>query len=489
MLRKIASNTISQILSKVSTSIIAIFLIWILTRYLTPGEYWNYNKIYNYLSIFTFLFDLWLYTLTIREISQNKQKVDYIIWNIMTLRIIVSIILLFLAITIAIFLPWYNSKLSLVSIFIVSLFSIVSLFNSSILALMQSYMKIEFSVLSLTLWKIVNLAVIWAIVFLIYPNPEWINRSYAFIWIMLSGLIWLLVNFFMNLKYARKIANIKFLFDMKYIKHLFLKSLPYWIALFLSVLYFKIDVVLLSVIEWAKWDISVWLYSLPMKIVEVLMVFGWFFLNSLLPSLAVLFEEKNYTKIKTLFDNAFKFLFSFWVYIVLIFSLFRDNIITIVSTKEYLASSNVFVIVIWVLLFYYISLIFNYIFISSKKEKLLLYINIFITLFNIIWNIILIPKYSYMWAWVITLISQIILCLLWFIFSRTIINVKIDVLYMLKIWIWAWILFFVTQKLLEIISINWAFGLIIYIWILSLIFIWYLFLINYKLIKTHFKKG
>lgn len=104
----------------------------------------KYIIIYQFLH---FLFDLWLYTLTIREISQNKQKVDYIIWNIMTLRIIVSIILLFLAITIAIFLPWYNSKLSLVSIFIVSLFSIVSLFNSSILALMQSYV-IEFSVLS-----------------------------------------------------------------------------------------------------------------------------------------------------------------------------------------------------------------------------------------------------------------------------------------------------------------------------------------------------
>jgi O-antigen/teichoic acid export membrane protein len=38
-----------------------------------------YTKIYNYLLIFAFLVDLGLYTITIREISQNKSETEKII--------------------------------------------------------------------------------------------------------------------------------------------------------------------------------------------------------------------------------------------------------------------------------------------------------------------------------------------------------------------------------------------------------------------------
>jgi O-antigen/teichoic acid export membrane protein len=58
MLKKIASNTLSQILSKALTAIISIFLIGILTKYLSTTLYGEYNKLYNYLSIFAFMADL-----------------------------------------------------------------------------------------------------------------------------------------------------------------------------------------------------------------------------------------------------------------------------------------------------------------------------------------------------------------------------------------------------------------------------------------------
>jgi O-antigen/teichoic acid export membrane protein len=58
MLKKIASNTVAQILSKVGTAIISIFLISILTNYLSIELYGLYLKIYNYIGIFVFLADL-----------------------------------------------------------------------------------------------------------------------------------------------------------------------------------------------------------------------------------------------------------------------------------------------------------------------------------------------------------------------------------------------------------------------------------------------
>jgi len=78
MFKKIVSNTISQIFSKVWSAIIAIFLISLLTNYLTVELYWLYSKIYNYIWIFVFLADLWLYAITIREITNNKDKTEKI---------------------------------------------------------------------------------------------------------------------------------------------------------------------------------------------------------------------------------------------------------------------------------------------------------------------------------------------------------------------------------------------------------------------------
>lgn len=87
--KKVYSNTLAQIAGKVATALISIFLIKILTNYLDVAGYGLYSKIYNYLSIFSVIADLGLYTITVREISAHKddhEKVQSIVGNILTLR-------------------------------------------------------------------------------------------------------------------------------------------------------------------------------------------------------------------------------------------------------------------------------------------------------------------------------------------------------------------------------------------------------------------
>ncbi len=455
MLKKIASNTITQILSKFITAFISIFLIGVLTKYLSTEMYWQYNKIYNYLWFFAFFADLGLYTISIREISKERENASKIIGNVMTLRLILGIIIIFLSLLIAFFLPWYNSEMMLISIFIVSIFTIFSLLNSSVLSLMQAFMKIEFSLFSVVFGKSINFLCILGVVFLLFPKEQTQNFNTAFLYILWAWLIGVIINYFLNLYYANKIAKVTFLFDFDYIKYLFKTSLPYGIALFLSVVYFKIDIIFLSLLEPPREaDISIALYSLPMKIIEVLMVIWGFFLNSILPSLSTYFKEKNFVWITSLLQNSFRFLFSFSVFIIVCGFIFGEHILSVISTPDYLnhnvyeyTSLDVLMVVLLVLWFYFISSLFNYIFIASKNEGILLKINIFITLFNIIGNIIFIPKYSFMWAAYVTLASQILLFILWWYFSRNISHFRFDIKYIIgnlligviifMVWSWA----------------------------------------------------
>ncbi len=433
MFKKILSNTAYQVLGKMLTAIISIFLLNLLTNYLPIDLFWEYWKVYNYLLIFAFLADLWLYTISIREINKTPEKSEKIIWNILSLRLVLWTIIIWVSLVIASFIPSYSSILTLLSILIVWIFTLFWLINSSILALMQANLKMQFSLFSSVFWKVINLACIIAIIFFIFPKENISDYFYPFLAIMIAGLIWNIITTGLNYYYAKKIVNIRFLWDTDYIKHIFITSLPYGIAIFLWVVYMKIDIILLSILESPdKANVSIALYSVPMKIMEVFMLTWTFFLNSILPGLAQSFAGKNTAKTQSLLKTSYLFLLSGSAIMLIFGFIFKDIMIEIIANKDYLdrdiyeyTSSDAFIIVLLMIVFYFMFLLFQYIFIAAEKQWDLLKINIAITLFNVIWNIILIPKYSFLWAWIVTVVSQFLLMILAYFYSRKIIDFKI----------------------------------------------------------------
>lgn len=485
MYKKILSNTIAQVISKAWTAIISILLLSVLTNYLSQELFWLYSKVYNYLWIFAFLADLGLYTITIREITKNRENSSKIVSNVMTLRFILWICIIFLSVWIAYFLPGYNSQVAIVSIFIISLFTLFSLINSSVLALMQANLKMEFSLISTIFWKLLTFIWILLVVFVFFKKSEMQNMNIPFYFVMISGLIGILINTILNYFYAKKITNFWFSFDFKYIKHIFKISFFYWIALFLSVLYFKVDIVILSLMEPKNIaDISIAMYSLPMKIVEVLMIVGGFYLNSILPELSKNFENKNMEKNKDIIKISFKILFSFSIFLLVFWTLFRDYIIELIANRDYIynpshlySSSDVFFVVLLVVVFYFISNLFIYILISSNNQAKLLKINIIVALFNIIGNIIIIPLYSFMWAAIITVLSQILLFMIWYFETRHITKFNFPIKFILLNIVFAVIVFIFWNYLLVNFHIWFFMDLIIYWLFLTIIYFAFFYLL------------
>ena len=82
-------------------------MIKILTGYLDVAGYGLYSKIYNYLSIFAVVADLGLYTITVRELTKhqdNPEMIEKISGNILSLRTLSGIGIIFLSLGIAPFL-------------------------------------------------------------------------------------------------------------------------------------------------------------------------------------------------------------------------------------------------------------------------------------------------------------------------------------------------------------------------------------------------
>ncbi len=431
--KKVYLNTIAQLAWKFSTAFISIFLIKILTNYLSLDDYGLYSKVYNYLSIFAVIADLGLFTITIREISANKEDralVQKIIWNMMTIRASLWILIIFLSVAIAYCLPWYNSKLALYSIFITSFFVFFGLMNSAIISLLQAYLKTEFTFISTTAWKISNFLFMLFIVYIVYP--KWYLQSHpnlkdtAFLWIMFAWVFGNLVMTALVYMYWRKVERITFAFDKKHLKNLIKESIPYWLAMFLNVIYFKVDVIILSIMESKNVvDKSIALYSVPMKIVEVWMLFWWLFLQSMLPLFTKAVKDKSKEDLDLLVGKSYKLLFTFWMAIVG-FSLVNGyEILRLVATPEYLDHSKYiwnsldsYRIVVFVFLFCFISSIFTYLLIASSEQSRLLKLNFYLTIINVVLNILLIPKFSFIWSSVATLLSEVVMLINTYIASR-----------------------------------------------------------------------
>ena len=217
--------------------------------------------------------------------------------------------------------------------------------------------------------------------------------------------------------YTSRHHRVRFGWDTAYIKHILFVSLPYGLALFLNVIFFKVDVILLSIME--PRDIAdsvIALYALPMKIVEVGMLYGTVFLNSLLPVLTDAITKDDTRKVKKLISRAFLLLFGGGIFASLISFLGADTILRIISSESFVTEQfygattvDAFRIVSWIFLVYFVSSLATYILIAQKAEKKMLIINAVIALINIIGNIILIPHYSFIGAAWATLASQVLL--------------------------------------------------------------------------------
>ena len=177
--KKVYLNTIAQIAGKVMTAIISIFLIKILTNYLDVAGYGLYSKIYNYLSIFSVIADLGLYTISVREISEHKddeEKVKMIAGTILSIRSMMGLFIIVISLAIGFFLPGYNTLPAMVGILIAGIFTLFGLVNSSIMSMLQAFLKTEFSFVSTTIGKTVNLLSMMLIVYILLPKSIWVHN-------------------------------------------------------------------------------------------------------------------------------------------------------------------------------------------------------------------------------------------------------------------------------------------------------------------------
>ncbi len=165
---------------------------------------------------------------------------------------------------------------------------------------LQAILRTEFSFIANTAGKLATFGLVALFAYGLFPKNS-VSPEFGLIMVFLAGLAGNLVMTGLIFWHAKKFHKIRFYWDSEYIEKILKMSIPYGIALFLGVIFFKVDTLFLSLMEDASVsDAIIGIYSIPMKIVEVGMMYGTIFLNSFLPVLTASISENRVTDTKNL---------------------------------------------------------------------------------------------------------------------------------------------------------------------------------------------
>jgi O-antigen/teichoic acid export membrane protein len=425
--RQVAYNTAAQIIGKAIVLILSVFVTILLTRALGPVGYGYYNTAIAFVGFFIILADLGIYPIVVREMAQHPRERAKIYGNAASYRALSAFLIFLIAALLGLLMPYHQSVKLAIVIYAIGAF-LSTLINFSI-AVFQIHYRMDFPTAADVLGRLLYLLL------LVFGLRYDASLSTIFWLFALSAAL----NLFLNLFWGARYLPPRFFWDSHYLKSFLKESLPMGVVAVLAAMHFKIDTIFLSLFKPA-YDVGI--YSAAYRVFESLMIIPGVFSGLIFPRLAELYTQDR-RAFSQLLQKSFDSLALMVFPVVIIFYFLAPQVIQIVAGEQFSISVIPLRILLVSLFGIYFIGILNYALIAARKQVVLIYLWLFISVLNILLNLILIYRYSYRGAAMATLITEILAALVLLLTLKRFLKIRLNFIYLLKTVVPAVFLFFV----------------------------------------------
>jgi len=394
--KKIAYNTIVAIAARAIGLALALVILGFITRYLGASGFGDYTTILAFLYIFSVLSDFGLYSICVREISVPLADEKRIIGNIFTIKFFGGLFCFILAPLIGLFSPYsLNVKIGI----LIGAVGFWFLSNSQVLmGIFQKHLRIDKVSLAEISGRLTQ--------FILVSFFIW--KDFGFLSIVCALVFGALVNFILVFYFARKYIKFGFCFDFLYWRYLIKEAFPLGISAVLTMIYFKLDAIMLSVMK-SSFDVGI--YGLSYKILESLLFFPAMFVGLIMPLMSK-YAVSSIEKFKYVTQRTFNMLLMIIVPMIIGTIFLSKKIVVLIGGEDFILSSKVLDILIVATGIIFLGVLFSNEIISLKKQKFLAYIYGIGAVFNVVGNLIFIPKYSFYAAATTTVLTELLVTIL-----------------------------------------------------------------------------
>ena len=461
--KKIAHNSIIQIIGKAINVLLGVLAVSYLTRYLEPDGFGAYTTVLTFLQFVFIFLDFGLYIVLLQELSKENLDKNKVFNNIVTLRIVSGFPFFILAPGIALFFPYtgvvkWGIFATTLTFYLNGLVQVYS-------AVLQKEMKMHKFVLSETISKIVFLVLI--IIF--------VKIKAGVLTILFANNIHSIIFFAMMYYYVSKYFKYRWEFNFLYIKEILRMCWPIAVTTILNLIYFKADMLILSIYRSQS---EVGIYGAPYKILEVIVTLPHMILGLVLPTFVLYFSLNKKEELNNFIQKVFDAFVIFSFLLVFVFTIEANGIIKFIAGSGYEKSIPLLQILIWPAVIIYFSNLFNYAIIAIGKQKQTIKYFLMCAIIGLVGYLIFIPVYGYYGAALMTLFVELLIA----IFSYYVLRKHIDFRINFKVLFKVFFISIMSYLILYIIKIPFSFHAIL------ACFIYIFLIIIFKIIPADFLK-
>jgi O-antigen/teichoic acid export membrane protein len=398
--RRIAENTFWLFLGRVLIGILHLVTMALLARYLGVVNYGKFVFALAFLAFFNVFSVFGVDTVLIREISRNKAEASRLIGCGFIIKIFFS----FLAITLTIFftilldISTESSKI----IFILSIAIGFNIFRTPKI-IFEVYLKSQYLVFIELTGKALALI-------LVYIASALEFNLYIVAFVILLSEIPPLILF---IKISKKFIALSIIWDTAIIKYLLKECWPLATMAILVTLYYRIDTIMLSFL---KGDEAVGYYNGAYIILSSLLLLPDAYVRSVFPLMSNFYKTGILSLAKT-FIRSFKYLITAAMLIVCVGFMLSKEIILFLYGEDFLPSARALEILIFAGGIIFISTLVSTTLTAVNKQRINMWLSLINVFCNIVLNLLLIPKWSYIGASIATVITEGIGCVFAFMIN------------------------------------------------------------------------
>ncbi|MFA6526358.1 MAG: flippase [Candidatus Buchananbacteria bacterium] len=391
--RKIARNTLWQVIGKVIATIVGLATIALMTRYLGQKGFGYYTTIISYLQFFGVLIDFGLQMTTAQLLSRPGADESKIFGNLIAVRLISAVLFLGTGTLLVFILPY--PPIVKIGVAIASASFFFSSLQSVLVGLYQKHMAMAEVAIAEVWGRLALLAGIWLSVY----------YNLGFYPVIIAVAIGSFVNFAFLFFKSKKYLAYRPRLDKPVLKDIWDTSWPLAITISLTLVYFRADTIILSFVRPAE---EVGIYGAAYKVLEILIQFPYLFLGLTLP-LMTQFYPTSRELFNKILQKSFDFMAILAVPMVFATWLLAEKIMVFVAGSEFAVAGGPLRILIVATAMIYFGALFGYAIVATGFQKKMIGFYVFDAIFSLTAYLIFIPLYSYWAGATLTLLTEAII--------------------------------------------------------------------------------
>lgn len=397
--RRIYKNTLYLGAAETVSKILQFVVMLYAARLLTKEHFGKFSFALSLSLIALVLADLGINTFMIREISRNRKLASKYFINAFFIKIGLAFMTYFIVAAALNVLDYSEDTKQIV--YAVWLFAILSTFTELFYSIFRAFEMMQFD----AFLKILRMILLTSIsLYVLFRNYGVFAFSLAFV---LVEIVVVLAAFLLALK---NFIKIKQLFDFRFAKALLKRALPFGLAFVFGSIYFFIGTVMLSKI---KGDVEVAIYSAAYNLAIAILFIPNVYTNAIYPVLSRYFKTSR-EKLGILYEKSFKYLYIIGLPISVGSYFLAGRIIQFFYGKAYASSVIALQIISWYMFIKFLNFLLGTVLSSIDKQGKRMMGQGLTAGFNVLLNLMLIPRIGYVGAAWATFATEIFLFILYY---------------------------------------------------------------------------